>query len=111
MRDGVKAYHALKDNIEGYAQFLEQFKTAAKEGYIGNAYQYFMHLYMSEGKNTAALKVAKKHRREADFVKGLQMCTTQAQANELLVNFIDTLGYHTLAQTYKHKLEHFTVFL
>lgn len=101
MRDGITAYHNLKDNIEGYAAFLETFRQAQKEGYIGNAYQYFMHLYMTEGKNTKALKVAKKHSRESDFVEGLQLCQTQAEAIRLLVSFIDTLGYHSLAQTYR----------
>ena len=103
MHDGIMAYHALKDNMEGYAAFLEQFNKAKQQGYIGNAYHYFLHLYMTEGKNSRTIKIAKKHSREADFVKGLQMCNTQAEAMNLLVTFIDILGYHTLAQAYKQK--------
>lgn len=103
MHDGIMAYHNLKDNVEGYAMFLETFRQAQQEGYVGNAYQYFMHLYLTEGKNTKALKVAKQHSRESDFVKGLQMCDTQADAINILVSFIDKLGYHSLVQTYKEK--------
>ena len=58
---------------------------------------------MTEGKNTKALKDAKKHSHESDFVKGLQLCQTQAEAIRLLVTFIDTLGYHSLAQTYRQQ--------
>lgn len=105
MHDGIMAYHNLKDNVEGYATFLETFRQAQKEGYVGNAYQYFMHLYMTEGKNTKALKYAKQHSSESDFVKGLQMCDTQADAINILVSFIDKLGYHSLVQTYKQKFQ------
>lgn len=100
MHDGIMAYHALKDNMESYAAFLEQFNKAKQQGYNGNAYHYFLHLYMPEGKNSQTIKIAKKHSREKDFVKALQLCTTQAEALTLLVTFIDTLGYHSLAQTY-----------
>lgn len=103
MHDGITAYHALKNNIEGYAAFLEQFNKAKQSGYKGNVYHYFLHLYMTEGKNSRTIKIAKKHSREEDFVKALQMCNAQPEAVNLLVTFIDTLGYHSLAQTYNQK--------
>lgn len=54
--------------------------------------------------NSQTIKIAKKHSREEDFVKALQLCNTQTEALNLLVTFIDTLGYHSLAQTYKQKI-------
>lgn len=103
MHDGIMVYHALKDNIEGYAAFLEQFNKAKQQGYNNNAYHYFLHLYMTEGKNSQTIKIAKKHSREEDFVKALQLCNTQTEALNLFITFIDTLGYHSLTQAYKQK--------
>jgi len=101
MQEATAAYHELKQNIEQYRQFKEQYAEAVKEGWYSDLYRYFLHLWMDEGKNSVTLKIAKSKSSEETYVKGMQRCQTIVEADRLLVDFVEKLGYKQLAGAYK----------
>jgi len=47
------------------------------------------------------LKIAKSKSSEETYVKGMQRCQTREEADRLLVDFVERLGYKNLAVAYK----------
>jgi len=101
MQEATAAYHELKQDIEQYKQFKEQYEEAVKKGWHSDLYRYFLHLWMDEGKNSVTLKIAKSKSSESTYVEGMQRCQTIDEADRLLVDFVEKLGYKKLAEAYK----------
>jgi len=101
MQEGTAAYHELKQDIEQFREFQNRYQEAVKEGWHSDIYRYFMHLWMNEGKNSVTIKIAKSGSSEETYVKGMQKCNNIDEADRLLVEFIEKLGYKKLAGAYK----------
>lgn len=103
MQQCVAEYKALKQDLDAWALFQQQYQTACQQGYEGNAYNFFLHERLNEGKNTLTIKIAKGHNSEASFVDAMHKCENDDQANALLLQFVDKIGYHALADAYRHR--------
>jgi len=101
MQNLVAEYQRIKSDPEAYAQLMAERNNAPIELQSDNLYRYFMKTRMDEGKNSVTLKIAKSKSSEETYVKGMQRCQTIAEADRLLVDFIEKLGYNHLAQAYK----------
>ncbi|GEM_PF-6181435 len=101
MHDATAAYHELKQNLEAYRAFLEQYQEAKAKGCTCDKYRYFLKQYLDEGKNTVTIKIANKGSNEESYVRGMERCQTIEEADRLLVKFVEVLGYKKLAEAYK----------
>lgn len=101
MHQATKAYHELKQHSEEYQKFLVEYENAVKEGWHSDAYRYFLHQWLGEGKNSVTLKIAKSKSSEESYVEGMSRCQNRDEADRLLLEFVDQLGYHKLVEAYK----------
>jgi len=101
MQTLVAEYQRIKSAPEAYAQLVLERNNAPKELQSDNAYHYFLKTRMDEGKNSVTLKIAKSKSSEATYVEGMQRCQTIDEADRLLIDFVEKLGYKKLAKAYK----------
>jgi len=101
MQTLVAEYQRIKSDPEAYAQLVQERNNAPRELQSDNTYHYFLKTRMDEGKNSVTLKIAKSKSSEETYVKGMQRCQTIDEADRLLVDFVEKLGYKNLAEAYK----------
>lgn len=101
MREWVAEYRAIKSDMGAYAQLVEERKNAPIELQSDNVYHYFLKTRMDEGKNSVTLKIAKSKSSEESYVAGMSRCQNRDEADRLLLEFVDKLGYHKLVEAYK----------
>lgn len=101
VQDVVAEYQRIKADPEAFAQLVEERYGAPIECQCANTYLYFLKTRMDEGKNSVTLKIAKSKSSEDSYVKGMQRCQTIDEADRLLVDFVEKLGYKNLAGAYK----------
>lgn len=105
LQEATAAYHKLKQAPEQYQQFLQQYEAAKAKGLKKDAYRYFLHLYLDEGKNSVSIRIAKTKSNEASYARGMTKCQTVEEADKLLVKFVEKLGYKELAEAYKQVVQ------
>ena len=97
----VAEYQRIKADPEAFAQLVAERHNAPIDIQCANTYLYFLKTRMDEGKNSVTLKIAKSKSSEDSYVKGMLRCQTVEEADRLLVDFVERLGYKKLAQAYK----------
>ncbi|MCQ2310711.1 MAG: hypothetical protein MJZ64_03060 [Paludibacteraceae bacterium] len=100
MRELVAEYKRIKSDPEAFAQLVEERHNAPIDLQCANTYLYFLKTRMDEGKNSVTLKIAKSKSNEDSYVEGLLRCHNREEADRLLVDFVEKLGYKKLAQAY-----------
>lgn len=101
MHDATAAYHEIKQHPEQYQQLVQHYQEAKAQGFQQDIYRYFLHEFLDEGKNSVTLKIAKSKSNEDSYVEGMLRCQNREEADRLLVDFVEKLGYKKLAQAYK----------
>ena len=100
MHDATAAYHEIKQRPEQYQQFVQHYEEAKSNGFQQDIYRYFLHEFLNEGKNSVTLKIAKSKSSEESYVEGMLRCQSREEADRLLVDFVEKLGYKKLVQAY-----------
>lgn len=101
LQDAVAEYQRIKADPEAFSQLVEERNNAPAERRCANTYLYFLKTRLDEGKNSVTLKIAKSKSSEESYVKGMLRCQNRDEADRLLLEFVDQLGYHKLVEAYK----------
>ncbi len=102
VQEVVAEYQRIKADPEAFARLVAERYSAPIELQCANTYLYFLKSRMDEGKNSVTLKIAKSKSSEESYVKGMLRCQNREEADRLLVDFVETLGYKKLVQAYKN---------
>jgi len=101
MSEVVAEYKRIKDNPEAFEQLKREYEQASEEMKGNSVYHYFLKTRMNEGKNSVTRKIARKGSNVDSYVEGMKKCQSVEEADRLLLDFVETLGYKELGEAYR----------
>ena len=133
MKEAVAAYHALKNDPVAYGEFMALYNQEmellatlssstsasssaqqtsgsepslpAKQPKRPRPYNFFISRYLDEGKHSDKLRLAHTSTSVESYVEAIRECPDQSSATAVLLDFLRTIGFPSLADAYQQKSE------
>lgn len=108
MREAVAAYHALKNDPVAYGEFIALYNQTFQspdQQKSHRPYNFFISRYLDEGKHSDLLRLAHSSSGVESYVEAIRQCPDQASAIPILIDFLRTLGFSSLADAFQQKSE------
>lgn len=118
MKEAVAAYHALKNDPVAYGEFMNLYNQTflsssqpqegaspkSKPQKRPNPYNFFISRYLDEGKHSDMLRIAHSSTSVESYVEAVRSCPDQASAARVIIDFLRTIGFSSLADAYANTL-------